>query len=686
MRHRAAFACIFLAVATLIASVRGSRLVQAFELKTLDFRFSALASPLPKDPGIALLLLDQQSLDSFEKDGTHWPWPRGMYEAVVSYCKASGARAVVFDSLFTSFSSYGREDDQEFAKALKAFGTTALAMETADRREGDDIPRRFELKGGSELVAASVVRSAATAPTPILRDATRFLGDVTAAPDADGVFRRVALVSKSAGRYFPSLAAAAVLSVSKDRTIAARPGGLRVGDYDVPLHEGRMLIRYHGASPFPAYPLGRVIRSWMAILEKQAPDLLLDSLKGKLVIVGYSAPGLKDIRPTPVSSTTPGTEVVAGAAANILTGDFLRPAPPWVSVLLVVLAALAGATGAPGAAAAAILLAGGAALVFKRGVWIETVAPQLSLWLSFAATQAYGYAVEGRKKREIQSAFSRYLAPEVVAEIAEDPSKLKLGGERRELTCYFSDIEGFTTISEGLAPDRLTYLMNRYLGEMTDTVLESKGTLDKYIGDAVMAFWGAPVAMKDHALTACKVAIENQRKCAALSKVLEAEGFPPIRARIGLNSGQASVGNMGSAKRFSYTALGDDINLASRLEGANKAYGTYAMISESTKAQAGDAIETRELDAVKVKGKSKAVKVYELLGLKGQIEAARLEKARRFEAALAFYRGRRFEKALEAFEALAPDKAAKLYVERCKLFIKDAPAESWDGTFALTEK
>jgi adenylate cyclase len=228
--------------------------------------------------------------------------------------------------------------------------------------------------------------------------------------------------------------------------------------------------------------------------------------------------------------------------------------------------------------------------------------------------------------------------------------------------------------------------MNRYLGEMTDTVLESKGTLDKYIGDAIMAFWGAPVPMPAHALTACKVALDNQAKLRVLSKALEAEGFPPIKTRIGLNSGPASVGNMGSSRRFSYTALGDDINLASRLEGANKQYGTYLMISESTKAGAGAAIETRELDLVKVKGKAKAVKVYELLGLSGAVDAAVLAKARKFEDALALCRARRFEEAAKAFEALYPDKAAKLYVERCHAFIAEPPGKDWDGSFALTEK
>jgi adenylate cyclase len=278
----------------------------------------------------------------------------------------------------------------------------------------------------------------------------------------------------------------------------------------------------------------------------------------------------------------------------------------------------------------------------------------------------------------------------VVAEIAADPGKLALGGERRELTCYFSDLENFTTISEGLTPERLASLMNRSLGVMTETVLESKGTLDKYIGDAIMAFWGAPMPRPDHALTACRVALENQARLAVLRRQLEAEGFPPVRTRIGLNSGPASVGNMGTARRFSYTALGDTVNLASRLEGANKAYGTYILISETTRAGAGDGIEVRELDVIKVKGKTKPVRVYELLGLKGATDPRLLEKSGRFASALALFRARRWAEAAGAFEGVkedfSNDHAAELYILRCKELSASPPPDGWDGSFALTEK
>ena len=314
------------------------------------------------------------------------------------------------------------------------------------------------------------------------------------------------------------------------------------------------------------------------------------------------------------------------------------------------------------------------------------------MWLGFAVASAYGYAVEGRQKRYIQGAFSQYLSPEIVKQIADNPEMLALGGQRREVTFYFSDIQGFTTFSEQLSPEKLTKLMNRYLGEMTDTILASGGTLDKYIGDAVMAFWGAPAPCPDHALVACKAALANQKRLERLREEFAREGYPPVRNRIGLNSGPASIGNMGSAARLSYTAIGDNVNLASRLEGANKAYGTYIMISESTYKGAGGAaaVEVRELDFVKVKGKNLPIRVYELLGLKGNTDETLIKRARLFEKGLVLFRSRTFDEAIVVFQSVVKefgdDHASDAYIERCQTSIKEPPAADWDGSYALTEK
>jgi len=668
-----ASAAVLAAVGGLVLLVRPSEVARSVELKTLDWRFRRLSVPERHDPRIVLVMIDQPSLDRFEKDAVYWPWPRTIYVAMLEFLKKGGARTVVFDQIFSNPSFYAAAEDDEFGKSLKKFGRTVLAQNVT--------------RGGEKRPISALASGAAA------------LGDTSTPADIDGVFRRVPLATTlPSGKTSPSLAAAAAMVDS----------GRRLEDFHPPLEGGGMLVNFHGVSltgdpllkTYASYPAADLALSWNDIVEKRKPELDPALFKDKLVFVGMSAAGLLDNRPSPVAPQLAGTEIVAAAADTLLNGAYLKPAGTAFLAALILFALLAGgaASGLADAAGAAplILLGASAALAaaacaaFRRGVVADMVAPQLSLWLGFAAASAYNYAVEGRRKRYIQGAFSRYLSPEIVSRIADNPEALALGGERREITIYFSDIEGFTTISEKLEPERLTKLMNRYLGEMTDTILASGGTLDKYIGDAVMAFWNAPLACEGHALVACRAALANQKRLVELAGEFDRSGYPPVRARIGLNSGPAIVGNLGSARRFSYTALGDSVNLASRLEGANKAYGSYILISESTRESAGAAIETRELDFVMVKGKRRPIRVYELIGLAGETDGRLLAKARAFEAALELYRRRRFDEAEAAFEALpgahGPDHASDEYAARCRHFRAEPPPSDWNGSWALTEK
>ncbi|MEK7389145.1 MAG: adenylate/guanylate cyclase domain-containing protein [Elusimicrobiota bacterium] len=702
-RLRGYFSLIVLlaAVGALVFAFRFSEFGQALELKTLDGRFRLLSAPERHDPSIVLVMVDQSSLDHFEKEHVYWPWPRSLYAAVLNYLKAGGARAVVFDVLFTSPSPIGQSEDVAFAKAVKNFGPVVMAMETgskADALRAKAPPERFAVRVGSTLAGSAGVRRSARLPVPEIAKASLLLGDVKVKTDFDGINRRVPLVVSMDGRFYPTLPAAAAMAAS----------GKTVEDFNAPLAGGGMLVRFHGKSltddprwkTYDSYQIGDLLLSWQALEEKRRPALAPEVFKDKIVFIGLSAAGLLDNRPSPIAPVFAGTDIVATATDNLLHGDYLRASPPSAAVFLIitalVLAAIASRLASRTSIALGFMLASSGALAavaaaaFSKGVWLEAAAPQLALWFGFAAASAYAYAVEGRQTRYIQAAFSQYLSPEIVSRIAANPDMLTLGGERRDVTFYFSDIQGFTTFSEQLTPEKLTRLMNRYLGEMTDTILSSGGTLDKYIGDAIMAFWGAPAPCDDHALVACKAALSNQRRLAGLREEFEREGYPPVRNRIGLNSGPASIGNMGSAARLSYTAIGDNVNLASRLEGANKAYGTYILISESTRQGAADAIEVRELDFVKVKGKNLPIRVYELLGLKGETDEGLLRKARRFEEGLARYRARAFKEAAAVFQAVinefAQDHACEVYLERCRLCLETEPPADWDGSHALTEK
>ncbi len=695
-----ALAALLAVVGGVSLAVRASDLGDMAEHKTVDWRFRRFNDPSRRDPRIVLAMVDQASLDHFEKDGVYWPWPRSLYAPGLAFLKKAGAKAVVLDVLFTNPSAVGADQDVELGKAVKSFGRAVVAMESGAQAHPLRTalpPERFAVEAPA-LYGSAVLKRAVRLPIPELLGGAALLGDTSAAPDADGVFRRVSLAVRLGEKLYPTLPAAAAMMAT----------GKSLAELAPPLADGRLPVRFHGKSmttdprlkTYDVVSFGDLVLAQAALEEGRKPALDPARFKDAVVFVGLSAAGLLDNHPSPIAPVFPGTEVIAAAADNLINRDFLR-AGSTASLLLLVGAALLAAGlasrlgrhvwlsfGLTLAASAALVVT--AAAAFRYGVLLDMAAPQLALWLGFAAASAWSFAVEGRERRYIQGAFGHYLSPEIVRRISENPDSLRLGGERREVTFYFSDIAGFTTFSEKLAPEQLTKLMNTYLGEMTETVLESGGTLDKYIGDAVMAFWGAPLPMEGHALVACKVALENQKKLARLREEWCAAGWPPVSNRIGLNSGPAIIGNMGSAKRFSYTAIGDNVNLASRLEGANKPYGTGIMISESTRLAAGDAVEVRELDYIKVKGKNLPIRVYELLGLKGETDPKLLAKARRFEEGLALLRARKLDEAEAAFRGVVKDfgedDSCELFLERCAEVRAEPPPPDWDGSFALTEK
>ena len=708
-RARAPLAAVALAAAGLCLAGRSTSLYGLLEAKTVDWRFRALCRPSQADKTFGIVAVDQPSLDYFERQGVPWPWPRSLYGAFLNFARKGGAKAVVFDILFDSQSPYGHSEDLQLARAIKSFRRVTLAADFSNRppQPGASAPPpRFQAQVAGDFQQAALERSSASLPQEDLLAAAQRIASVAAEPDPDGVFRHLAPLTALDGKAYPSLALAAALEALGAEAVEVEPGAraMLVGGRRVPLDDGRIALNFHGtalagppeARTYPSWSIGDLILGWNDLQQGRKPKVDPKALSGKVLLVAYTASGLFDIKASPFATPMAGTEFSAVAADNIVHGDPLRTAPWWALFLFVLAAAGAGALSAargrrsPAAsaallAAAAVAIIGTAGAAFRAGVRIDLLAPGLALVLSYAGAGVWSYFDEGRRRRYLKGAFSLYLSPAIVERISRDPDLLKLSGERRELSIFFSDIENFTTLSEGLDPARLSSVMNRYLSAMTDIILESGGTLDKYIGDAIMAFWNAPLDCPDHAVRACRAAIANQERMVELRRELQAEGLPPIRMRIGLNSGPASVGNMGSTKRFSYTAIGDAVNLASRLEGVNKQYGTYVLLSESTRELAKDAVETRELDFIQVKGKTKPIRVYELLGLRGEVEPERLAHARRFEAALSLYRERRFEQAAEAFAEL-DDFAAKIFVNRCRHFLEEAPAESWDGSYALKEK
>jgi len=436
-----------------------------------------------------------------------------------------------------------------------------------------------------------------------------------------------------------------------------------------------------------------VIQSELRLQEGGTPPIADGSVfKDKFVVFGFSAPGLKDLRPTPVAADYPGPEIHATMLDNLLIGDFLRDVPPpaaWGWTLLLALLAGLGAAAARNGwqsavlAVALILVPVLAGLAAWQANWVLPVAGALtSVILALLGGAVVNFILEGRQKMFIKGAFKHYLSAEVIEQIMRDPNSLKLGGERRELTIFFSDLQGFSAISERLSPEELTRLLNDYLSAMTEIILAEGGTLDKYVGDAIVAFWNAPLAQPDHAVRAVRAALRCQRVLAEQQAAYAQRIGGPLKMRIGLNTGAVVVGNMGSSQRFDYTMLGDAANLASRLEGANKAFGTNLMIAESTWEQTQGAFLGRELAQLTVVGRKTPVRVFEATGFAGEPPAP---ETHAFADALALVRAGNWVAAAAGFAALSADPAAQVYTAKCRE-LANHPAATWDGIWNLAEK
>jgi adenylate cyclase len=631
-------------------------LFDALERYSWDARARLMARPSAFTDQIRVIALDQSSLNWGEREnGLSWPWPRELYALAVDFCRRAGAASLSLDVIFSEPSLYGVEDDLALGRAGAAYGRLVLAF------------------------------APGAAPVPEIRTGAKALGFVNQNPDPDGVYRSLYL--SSSGEPSLSLAAYTLDAEREKENLEEESSRIAAARDSTP-----RILNFRGKNgTHQSYSAAAVIQSELRLLEGSEPVIRPEALAGRHVLFGFTAPALLDLRPSPTDGGMSGVEIHATALDNLLAGDFLRSAPGWMWGLPMVLISLGAAYGVlrPGrmrklAATAALTLALPPLLSIAayRALWQWPLMPVWSAgFLSLALAVLLAYATEGRQRRFLKSAFSQYLSPQVIGQILEQPERLKLGGEKRELSIYFSDLAGFSGISERLGPEELTRLLNEYLTLMTEIILEEGGTIDKYEGDAVIAFWNAPGEQPDHASRALRAALRCQAALAEEQKRFRALAGRDLSMRIGLNTGEAVVGNMGSRSRFDYTMLGDSVNLASRLEGANKVFGTGILASQALFEKAGAGFAGRELGLVRVVGRREAVRVFEPLAPE---EAA--DKAGLLEA---------FALALSAFQAGRLDEAGRLFADLAE---KDAPSAAylrhWErfelsgrqGVWELTEK
>ena len=526
--------------------------------------------------------------------------------------------------------------------------------------------------------------------------------------DADGEVRRVPMIAEYNGSYYESLALAMVRTLLAPAKLAPGYATGKSEDYsglewlDVVTAQGNLRIPVdQEVSALVPYRGGRGSFSYISIADVLHDRTPLAELKNKIVVIGTSAPGLMDMRSTPVGAVYPGVEIHANMVAGILDQN-LKQKPPYVMGAEIVLLLIAGVTlslllplltplkatlltsGALGAA-----VGGNIAIWHYADLALPLSSSVLMILGLFAMDMSYGYFVETRNKRKITGLFGQYVPSELVEEMSKNPEQISMEGDSREMTILFSDVRGFTTISEGLDAKELTLLMNEFLTPLSRVIYRHRGTIDKYMGDCIMAFWGAPLPDPEHAKHAILAGIEMQQALRELQPHFKERGWPEIHIGVGINTGRVSVGNMGSEVRVAYTVMGDAVNLASRLESITKQYGVGVMVGENTKNTVPDFVY-RELDLVRVKGKDIPVAIFEPLGLNEQVDNAILEELKLYHQMLKMYRKQDWDQTelqLYNLQRMSPEcKLYKVYAERAAYFRDNPPGADWDGVFVFQTK
>ena len=682
-----------------------------FEYRTWDLRARLLERPGKATRQVVTIMLDDKSL-AWGKDvnGLSWPWPRELYGIVARFCQQGGARAVVFDVLYTEPSSYGVDDDHSFADGLHQSGKVVGVMQLSDHVAPGLSPvwpssaaaPALSVQGLDAWLSKThpqhIAFDSVQLPITELLQNARFLATTNLPSDSDGAYRREPLFSVFDGHVVPSEALAAwLVGHPPGESLAIRPGELSVDGTRVPIDsDGRAILRYRGPTlTHRAYSAAAVLQAYQQMTDGKKPALDPSVFKDKYVLFGFSAPGLFDLKPAPVSGLYPGVEVNATMLDNLLSGDFMHPMSTAATIVLLLILCLGAGVGVSAVSGATRTALTYVALVplapvfsiaaYALGWWMQLVALELGTLFALVGSSLVSYATEGQQKRYIKSAFKQYLSPTIIEELIAHPERLKLGGEKRDLSIFFSDLQGFTAISEALTPEDLTLLLNEYLTAMTDIIQEEGGTIDKYEGDAIIAFWNAPLPQEDHAVRAVRAALRCQVKLDEMRPVFRARVKKDLYKRIGINSGPAVVGNFGSHTKFNYTMLGDAVNLASRLEGVNKQFKTYTMISAMVKERLGGAFPLREVSRIAVVGRKEPVTVYEPMTA-GDYERRRptLEV---FDKGLQEYYAGKFDDARRIFESIAADDPpASCYMEKCRELAAGPPQDGWSGVWVMTQK
>ncbi|MFZ4619559.1 MAG: CHASE2 domain-containing protein [Bacteroidota bacterium] len=695
-------AIVGLAAAYFVAS---STLGKVVELNALDIQFRIAQNSRTPDTNIVIITIDQNSLQYFKNTARiSWPWPRDFYAKTTEYLAKSGAKAVVYDFQFTEpdedrANSVGADNDSLFAGAIRNAGNvylaTILTKQEKEDQPGDPLVKFPEFS--SSIVERQKFSFDKTySPLVQFQQAAKSVGVVNFVPDEDGVCRKIAL------QYSYQEKGLYALSYNVYKDLFGEQHSIES------VVKSPYLIYWYGKGGpdgvFKYYSIHSVIVSAVKLEAGMEPDIPLTTFKDKIVFIGSNAPSLFDLKNTPFTylEPYPGVEIHATAMSNYLDRSFIYDIPfAWIFLLSLILTAVIAyianynenivVSSAALIVISVVLMITTTQLFLHKLMWLQIVFPLFSLILTFVISIGWNFATEGRNKRQIQKIFGQFVNPHVVKQLSADPEKVELGGEEVEASIMFSDIEGFTTISEGKKPKQLVEFLNNYFSTANDIFFKHDGTIDKFIGDAVMVQFGIPLKNPNHRLLAVRAAYEFSRVVFEMTREARAKGEPVFSTRIGINSGNMVVGYIGGRSKKEYTVIGDTVNLASRLEGVNKYYGTSLMISESTaNDQVTDEFLLREMDIMRVKGKNLPIKIFEVVCKREEINEQRLKMVQTFEAGLKLYREQHWNDAISMFKTVLntnpDDYASTMYIERCNECKKHPPAKDWDGVYVMTTK
>ena len=734
---------IILLVTLGISSLYHYKALDQLEGLTYDWRMSQIRADKKINDEVVVVLIDESSLDAMDNYAGRWPWPRFVYADILQFLSFAEPKGVLFDIMISEkhLFDHGKgetinQDDLELVEASSTYpfayhatrflddkleidtlSSNSLANKNATHVElnkplPEDFVSRFAIENRiiSENQIPTLTKGLRSPennnfylPFPELAQATNGIGVVEVGADTDSVYRRARLFHNYNNNHYPSLSTTAIFDDKKYKSISREGKNVYFDDLKIPVDENeKLLVNYYGK--YTTFSFSALIASLQAIQSGNLESLLIDpaELQNKYIFIGGSAAGLNDLKNTPTDEHLPGVFIHASITSNILTNDFLTPANNQLTFIVIfifsVLTALCVLFVKKSYIQHTVPIISGAIFAyyayyqFEHNIVIEIIAPLTSLTAAWVLSITAMVLMEGREKRKFKRMMGQYLSPAVLTTLVdnqEDFAKAEVGSTEN-ITILFSDIRSFTNISEKLSAEKVVEMLNYYFSSMTDSIFAHEGTIDKFIGDAIMAFWGAPIISSDHPDQAVLSALDMIDRLEQVNIWMADKGLDPLGIGIGVHTGNAILGNIGSENKLDYTIIGDNVNLASRIEGLTKQYGVQILITEETYDKLTIDIPCQIADVVRVKGKKHPIKVLQPLVLPSKVDEKTLktviERAELSDKAFQHYLNQEWDAAIKILKTLPNKLIHTNILTRCEEYKLNPPDRNWDGVFTMTTK